>query len=282
MTSDGPYQDFVADGGLNSQVRTVTKEDRLCRRRWNNEVPGDYRFVVEKVTPNGDMLYFGTVVPSAHQTVSKKQFDQEGEEASRFTGAGTGAWAFAGEEPGQNWSFDAVLDHYRKTPEFAKLVMWSRPEEAPRVARFPARQTGQLPDGPRFQRGHGSDGRHQVHVVVQRRHRTSEVSGATSTWEWWMPITPRDGPETAKCLVEKVGASRSRPTPIPGLCGVGAGTSRSATPYRLQSTASSSMRRSWAARAELNPSGCGRIRYPIWSPISGPSSSIPSGPSSFW
>ncbi len=101
----------------------------------------DYRFEVDTVVPNFDMLYFGTVVPSVHQTVSKKQFEQEGEEAARFSGAGTGAWEFAGEESGQYWSFDAVVDHYRKTPEFAKLAMWSIPEEATRVANF---QLGRL------------------------------------------------------------------------------------------------------------------------------------------
>ena len=39
------------------------------------------------------------------------------------------------------WKFAAVQDHYRKTPEFAELVLWDIPEEATRVANF---ETGKL------------------------------------------------------------------------------------------------------------------------------------------
>ena len=38
-------------------------------------------------------------------------------------------------------SVDSGLDHYRKTPEFAKLVMWSIQEEATLVSNF---QVGRL------------------------------------------------------------------------------------------------------------------------------------------
>ena len=161
----------------------------------------DYRFEVDTVTPNYDMLYFGTVVPSAHQTVSKKQFEQEGEEAARFTGAGTGAWEFAGEEPGQNWSFDAVLDHYRKTPEFAKLVMWSIPEEATRVANF---QLGKLDS---FQMN--LDSKPALDQLVDTRYM-SAPNGATEHLGFWGNFYVGMGeadyaerrPGAAKCLAE--------------------------------------------------------------------------------
>ena len=42
---------------------------------------------------------------------------------AQFTAVGTGAWEFTDSVTGQNWNFDAVEDHYRKTPNFAKLVM---------------------------------------------------------------------------------------------------------------------------------------------------------------
>ena len=161
----------------------------------------DYRFEVDTVTPNFDMLYVGTVVPSIHQTVSKKQFEQEGEEAARFTGAGTGAWEFAAEEPGQNWSFDAVLDHYRKTPEFAKLVMWSIPEEATRVANF---QLGKLDS---FQMN--LDSKPALDQLVDTRYM-SAPNGATEHLgffgNWYVGMGESDyaerRPGAAKCLAE--------------------------------------------------------------------------------
>ena len=87
------------------------------------------------------MLSFGTAVPTTNMVVSKKQFEEEGEAVGKFSGVGTGAWEFIESVTGQSWSFKAVEDHYRKTPEFAELVMWEIPEEATRVANF---QTGKL------------------------------------------------------------------------------------------------------------------------------------------
>ena len=131
--------DLVADDGINALAPTT-------RRIFFAEGGGitkidDYRFEVDTVTPQFQMLSFGTAVSALNYTVSKKQFEHEGEDVAKFSAAGTGAWAFAGEITGQNWRFDAVEDHYRKTPEFAKLVMWTIPEEATRVSNF---QVGKL------------------------------------------------------------------------------------------------------------------------------------------
>ena len=191
--------DFVADGGINS-LAGITKRIFFAEGGGITKID-DYRFEVDTVTPNFDMLYFGTVVPSAHQTVSKKQFEQEGEEAARFTGAGTGAWAFAGEEPGQNWSFDAVLDHYRKTPEFAKLVMWSIPEEATRVSNF---QVGRLDS---FQMSF--DSKPTLDEMVDTRYM-AVANGASEhlgLWgNWYVGMGEADfaerRPGAAKCLAE--------------------------------------------------------------------------------
>ena len=131
--------DFVADGGLNSLAR-ITKRIFFAEGGGITKID-DYRFEVDTVAPQFDMLSFGTAVNAINYIVSEKQFEQEGEDVAKSSPAGTGPWEFAGQESGQNWSFDAVLDHYRKTPEFAKLVMWSIPEEATRVANF---QVGRL------------------------------------------------------------------------------------------------------------------------------------------
>jgi len=69
-------------------------------------------------------------------TVSKEHFEQEGEEVAMFQGVGTGAWEYVESTTGVSWTFKAVEDHYRKTPEFAELIMWEIPEEATRVANF--------------------------------------------------------------------------------------------------------------------------------------------------
>ena len=131
--------DLVADGGINS-LAPITKRIFFAEGGGITKID-DYLFEVDTVTPQFQMLSFGTAVSTLNYTVSKKQFEQEGEDVAKFSAAGTGAWAFAGEVTGQSWRFDAVLDHYRKTPEFAKLVMWSIPEEATRVSNF---QVGKL------------------------------------------------------------------------------------------------------------------------------------------
>ena len=58
-----------------------------------------------------------------------------------FKGVGTGPWNFVEQSTREFWKFEAVEDHYRKTPEFAELVLWDIPEEATRVANF---ETGKL------------------------------------------------------------------------------------------------------------------------------------------
>ena len=191
--------ELVAEDSINS-LAGITKRIYFAEGGGITKID-DYRFEVDTVTPNFDMLYFGTVVPSAHQTVSKKQFEQEGEEAARFTGAGTGAWEFAGEEPGQNWSFDAVLDHYRKTPEFAKLVMWSIPEEATRVSNF---QVGKLDS---FQMK--LDSKPALDELVDTRYM-SVANGASEHLGLWGNFYVGMGeadfaerrPGAAKCLAE--------------------------------------------------------------------------------
>ena len=191
--------DFVADGGLNSLAR-ITKRIFFAEGGGITKID-DYRFEVDTVAPQFDMLSFGTAVNAINYIVSEKQFEQEGEDVAKSSPAGTGPWEFAGQESGQNWSFDAVLDHYRKTPEFAKLVMWSIPEEATRVANF---QLGKLDS---FQMN--LDSKPALDQLVDTRYM-SAPNGATEHLGFWGNFYVGMGeadyaerrPGAAKCLAE--------------------------------------------------------------------------------
>ena len=95
----------------------------------------DYTLTVNTVEPQFDFLY-ALILPENIQTISKANFESEGQETATFQGIGTGPWEFVEQSTREFWKFSAVEDHYRKTPEFAELVLWDIPEEATRVANF--------------------------------------------------------------------------------------------------------------------------------------------------
>ena len=74
-------------------------------------------------------------------TVSKKQSEELGIEKASVDIASTGPWEVTDHSSGEFWKFDAVEDHWRQTPYFDELVLWTIPEESARVAGF---QTGNL------------------------------------------------------------------------------------------------------------------------------------------
>jgi len=73
--------------------------------------------------------------------VSKKQYEQDGEEEANRNTAATGPWEIGEWKTGEFWELNAVEDHWRQTPYFAKMVEWEIPEESARVAGF---KTGNL------------------------------------------------------------------------------------------------------------------------------------------
>ena len=141
MTADDvvyTLQEFTADDGIGSGLATV-------QRLWGQEGGGpaavdNYTVTVDTVTPQFDFIFY-LYLPSLGTVVSKKNFETEGQEAATFKGVGTGPWNFVEQSTREFWKFEAVEDHYRKTPEFAELVLWDIPEEATRVANF---ETGKL------------------------------------------------------------------------------------------------------------------------------------------
>lgn len=73
--------------------------------------------------------------------VSKKQSEELTAEVASKDIAMTGPWEIKSFESGNFWRFEAVPDHWRQTPYFNELVLWTIPEESARVAGF---QTGNL------------------------------------------------------------------------------------------------------------------------------------------
>ena len=103
----------------------------------------DHTLIIDTVTPQFD---FTTEITKAPQSgmgqgmLSKAYYDAVGPERAPFAQAvGTGPWR-SREFGGGVWKFDAVLDHWRKTPNFAELDYREILEESTRLANF---QTGQ-------------------------------------------------------------------------------------------------------------------------------------------
>ena len=102
----------------------------------------DYTVQVNTGTPRFDVL--NTIrypMPAGGFIFSKKQSAELGEEEASRNGAGTGPFEIVEHRTGEFWRFEAVEDHWRKTPNFAELIFWEIPEESTRVANF---QTGKL------------------------------------------------------------------------------------------------------------------------------------------
>ena len=104
------------------------------------KVIGDYTLEVDTVTRQPDFLW-RIFTPGIVGTVSKKNYQELGDEAAGVQAVGTGPWEFVEQSSGEFWKYQAVVEHWRKVPEFAELALREIPEEATRVASF---QTGKL------------------------------------------------------------------------------------------------------------------------------------------
>jgi len=100
----------------------------------------DYTIEINTGTPQYDLLNQISQAAGGW-IVSKKQADKLGAEEASRQGALTGPWEPVEIKNGEFWKFKAVNDHWRKTPEFANLILWEIPEESTRLANF---QTGRL------------------------------------------------------------------------------------------------------------------------------------------
>lgn len=141
MTADDiiwTMQDYGAEGSISPRASHL-------RRLWSNEegwvqAVDDYTIELHTGDLHFDMLLWMSV-PYAGNIVSKKQVDELGDEGASANGAGTGPWEMAEVRPQEFWKMRAVQDHWRKTPNFAELILHEIPEESTRLANF---QTGNL------------------------------------------------------------------------------------------------------------------------------------------
>ena len=101
----------------------------------------NYTLELDTVTPAPDILsYINYPSGNSGYIISKKQWDTlretltEDEASSQLVGTGP----FKRDEIrlGEVWSFKAVQDHWRKTPEFAELRLLDIPEESTALANF--------------------------------------------------------------------------------------------------------------------------------------------------
>ena len=129
----------------NSVEEGTTRSPRLLKRHFFPEgggmtVADDYTLQIDTVTPawsmpwdvaTGMTAYMGTGV------ISQKYYEELGEEKAGFTTAvGTGPWKSIEHQTGGTWRFEAVEDHWRKTPNFAELHYIEISEESTRLANF--------------------------------------------------------------------------------------------------------------------------------------------------
>ena len=144
------YGEMTAEDVIWSFKESVAEGSRATRRnqyrrlffneKGSIKAVDDHTIEVNMGVPQYDLLAM-VATPSSGFIMSKKQADELGEDGASKNGAGTGPWNFVEAVTGQFWKFEAVEDHWRKTPEFAELVFHDIPEESTRLANF---QTGRL------------------------------------------------------------------------------------------------------------------------------------------
>ena len=138
MTADDviwSIEQTAAEGSISGAAGQI-------RRIWQHEdgslrAIDDYTVEVNTGQPAFDMLtYINAPSAGGSWISSKKQSDGEGEDQANRLGAGTGPWEIIDHRTNDFWKYDAVPDHWRKTPEFAEMTFFEIPEESTRVANF--------------------------------------------------------------------------------------------------------------------------------------------------
>ena len=127
----------VADS--DKHARAANAKEMYFAEDGSQTTPDDYTWVVDTGVPFSAIPIFelmGTPRAVAAWVVSKKQWDQEGEDEANFNTAATGPWEIDEAKTGEFWRMKAVEDHWRQTPAFAELLFQEIPEESARLAGF--------------------------------------------------------------------------------------------------------------------------------------------------
>ena len=144
MTAKDVQFSFEQMATSEKHARSSVAAEIFFSETGSQTVTDDYTWVVDSGTAFSEipiLELLGTPRSVGAWIVSKKQFDEAGEEEANRNTAATGPWEIGDWESGQFWELNAVEDHYRQTPAFAKMIEWEIPEESARVAGF---KTGNL------------------------------------------------------------------------------------------------------------------------------------------
>ena len=133
-----------AEGSINPQA-AAHREKFLNPKGGYSIALDDHTIEVNTGKPLWDLLT-SVYSPGSDPVLvnSKKQVTELeksiGLDAANELIVGTGPWKIADSQPGEYWHFEAVMDHYLKTPYFAEMRFHEIPEESTRVANFQTRR----------------------------------------------------------------------------------------------------------------------------------------------
>lgn len=127
----------IADSQLHA--RAANAKEMYFAEDGSQTTPDDYTWIVDTGVPFSEipiLELMGTPRAVGAWIVSKKQWDEEGEDEANFNTAATGPWEIYEAKTGEFWRMKAVEDHWRQTPAFAELLFQEIPEESARLAGF--------------------------------------------------------------------------------------------------------------------------------------------------
>lgn len=139
MTAEDVAFSFEQVANSEKHARASVAKAIFFAEDGSRTVTDPYTWVVDSGVPFSDIPIeelLTTPRSVSAWVVSKKQYDQDGEEEANRNTAATGPWEIGDWESGQFWELNAVEDHWRQTPYFAKMIEWEIPEESARVAGF--------------------------------------------------------------------------------------------------------------------------------------------------
>ena len=132
-----------AEGSINPQA--AAHREKFLNPEGHFIALDDHTIEVNTAKPLWDLLTSVYSPGSDPVLVNSKTQVEElektiGLDAANSVIVGTGPWKIADSQPGEFWHFEAVMDHYLKTPYFAEMRFLEIPEESTRVANFQTRR----------------------------------------------------------------------------------------------------------------------------------------------
>ena len=139
MTVEDVVFSFDQVAESTKHARSANAKEMFFAENGSQTTPDDFTWVVDTGVPFSAipiLELLGTPRAVAAWVVSKKQWDQDGEDEANFNTAATGPWEIDEARTGEFWRMKAVEGHWRKTPAFAELLFQEIPEESARLAGF--------------------------------------------------------------------------------------------------------------------------------------------------